>query len=130
MFRAREKRPVLYMGWKEDTFYPINVSRDTKRVPASRNPFFWRTSEDRRFPFEVQPVTSVQRTLILSRLPPFFSMKSLMYFPQAFVGNVGINLRGGDTGMAKHGLHAAQISAVFEQVGSEAVPYDMGGNLF
>ena len=39
----------------------------------------------------------------------------------AFGGDVGVNLRGGKTAMAKQFLHAAQVSAVVEQMGGEAV---------
>jgi len=35
--------------------------------------------------------------------------------------DMGIDLRGGDVGMAEHALHAAQIGAVFEQMGGESM---------
>lgn len=40
---------------------------------------------------------------------------------QAFVGNVGVNLRRGDRGMPEHGLDAADVGAVYEKIRSEAV---------
>ena len=38
-----------------------------------------------------------------------------------FVGNVRIYLRRGNVGMAKERLYAAQVGAIFEQVGSKGV---------
>jgi hypothetical protein len=40
---------------------------------------------------------------------------------QSFLGDVGVNLCGGDVGMPEQHLHHAQIGAVVEQVGGEGV---------
>ena len=37
------------------------------------------------------------------------------------VRDVGIDLRGGDVGMAEHGLNSAKIGAVHEKVGGEGM---------
>ena len=38
------------------------------------------------------------------------------------VGDVGVDLGGGDVGMAEHGLDGAEVGAVHEEVGGEGVP--------
>ena len=40
---------------------------------------------------------------------------------QSFARHMGIDLRGGNVGMARQQLHHAQVSAVIEQVGSKSV---------
>ncbi len=40
---------------------------------------------------------------------------------QALVGNMGINLRGGNGRVAEQALHAANVRAVLQQVRGEAV---------
>jgi hypothetical protein len=40
---------------------------------------------------------------------------------QVVAGDVGVDLRGGDVGVAEHGLDGAEVGAVLEQVGGEAV---------
>ncbi len=37
------------------------------------------------------------------------------------VGDVGVNLGGGNVGVAEHGLNGADIGAIHEEVGGEAV---------
>lgn len=49
------------------------------------------------------------------RLPA--GMNLLMQAFKSFAGNVGIDLRAGQIGMPQHDLHAAQIGAVFQQMG-------------
>ena len=38
------------------------------------------------------------------------------------VGDMGIDLGGGDIGVTKHGLHRAQISPIHQKVGRERMP--------
>ena len=57
-------------------------------------------------------------------------MKSLVNFFQVFVGDVGIDLSGGDGSVTQHGLHAADIRSVYQKIGGEAVAQGMGVNLF
>lgn len=45
---------------------------------------------------------------------------------QAILGDMGIDLGGGDVGVPKHLLHAAQVGAAVDQVRGEGVPEDMG----
>ena len=53
-------------------------------------------------------------------------MKIFVHFPQLFVRHVSVDLGGGDVGMAKEGLDGAEVGAVGEQVGGEAVADYMG----
>lgn len=41
-----------------------------------------------------------------------FVMKLFMYFAELFVGDVRVDLRGGNACVAKHGLDAANVRAV------------------
>ena len=45
--------------------------------------------------------------------------------PQSLPHHVGVDLGGGDVGVAEHHLDAAQVRAALEQVRSEAVPQDV-----
>ena len=44
---------------------------------------------------------------------------------QPVAGDMRVNLRRRDIGMAQHALHAAQIGAMFDQMRSKSVPHDM-----
>ena len=46
-------------------------------------------------------------------------------FAQALAGDVRIDLRRRDIGMAQQGLHRAQIGPAFQQMGSEGVAKDV-----
>ena len=46
---------------------------------------------------------------------------------EPILGDMGIDLGGGDVGMAQHLLDAAEIGAVVDQVGGEGVPEHVGG---
>ena len=59
-----------------------------------------------------------------------FGVEFLVYFFEVLVGNVGVNLGGGDVGVAEHGLHGADVGAVHEEVGGEAVTEGGGGDGF
>ena len=59
-----------------------------------------------------------------------FGVEFLVYFFEVLVGNVGVNLGGGDVGVAEHGLHGADVGAVHEEVGGEAVTEGVGGDVF
>lgn len=58
-----------------------------------------------------------------------FGMEAIVDFFKMRVGNVSIDLGGGDIGVAKHGLDGAQVGAVHEKVGSEAVAEGVWGNV-
>lgn len=45
------------------------------------------------------------------------------------VGDVGVDLGGGDVGVAEHGLDGAEVGAVHEEVGGEAVAEGVGGDV-
>ena len=47
---------------------------------------------------------------------------------QAFLGDVGVDLGGGERGVAEQRLDAAQVGAVVEQVGGEGVAQLVGGD--
>lgn len=51
-------------------------------------------------------------------------------FAQVFVGEVSIDLRGADIGVAQEHLHRAEVSAVLQEVGSKRVTHDVRGYLF
>ena len=46
------------------------------------------------------------------------------------VGDVGIDLSGADVGVAEHGLNGAEVGAVHEEVGGEAVTEGVRGDVF
>src|ERR1044071_1792447 len=48
----------------------------------------------------------------------------------ALAGDVRVNLCGGEVAVAEHGLDAARVRAVFEQVRGEAVAQDVGRDAF
>ena len=48
-------------------------------------------------------------------------MEALVYLPQALPRDVGVDLGGGDVGVAEHELDGAQVGAAFDQVGGEGV---------
>ena len=47
------------------------------------------------------------------------AVKLLVHCSQVRIGDVRIYLGGGDIAVAKHGLDAAQVGSVHEQIGSE-----------
>ena len=47
---------------------------------------------------------------------------------QTFVGDMRVDLRGGNVGVAEHGLDGAQVGAVLQEVGGKAVAYNMRGH--
>jgi hypothetical protein len=48
-------------------------------------------------------------------------MGGVVGFLEAFAGDVGVDLRGGEAGVAEHGLHASQVGSGVEEMGGEAV---------
>ena len=44
-----------------------------------------------------------------------------MHFAQLLVGEVRVDLRGGDIRVAEEFLHGAEVGAVYEEIGGEAV---------
>ncbi len=55
-------------------------------------------------------------------------MALFVLLAQMMIGQMGINLRRGDTGMAQQFLNVAQGGAILEQMGGEAMPQGVGGN--
>ena len=45
---------------------------------------------------------------------------------EAFAVGMGVNLGGGDVGVAEHFLDHAEVAAVLEEVGGETVPEGVG----
>ena len=46
-------------------------------------------------------------------------------FAEPFGGDMRVNLRGGDVGVAEHRLDAAQIGSMFDQMRGEGVAQDV-----
>lgn len=46
------------------------------------------------------------------------------------IGDVGVDLGSADVGVAEHGLDGAEVGAVHEEVGGEAVTEGVGGDVF
>ena len=48
---------------------------------------------------------------------------------QAFLGDVGVDLGGGEGGVPQEGLDASQVGSIVEQVGGEGVSQLVGGDV-
>lgn len=59
-----------------------------------------------------------------------FGVELFVDFFEVLVGNVGVNLGSGDVGVSEHGLDGADVGAVHEEVGGEAMAQGMWGNVF
>ena len=57
-------------------------------------------------------------------------MKLLMYFLQPAVGNMGVDLSGGDGRVAQNSLDGADVSSVLQKIGSHRVPQSMRTDFF
>ncbi len=57
-------------------------------------------------------------------------MKLLVQGFEAVAVDMGVNLGGGDIGVAQHHLHPAQVGAVSKEMGGKGVAEDMGADLF
>ena len=53
-------------------------------------------------------------------------MEPVVEASQPLLVDVGVDLGGRDVGVAEHRLDRAEVGAVLEQVGGEAVPQHMG----
>ncbi len=53
-----------------------------------------------------------------------------MNFAEVGVGDVGVDLGSADVGVTEHGLDAAEVGAVHEEVGGERVAESVGGDVF
>lgn len=70
------------------------------------------------------------RVLAPSRLPPAPRpwVSLVVDFAEAAAGEVGVDLGGGEAGVAEQFLDGAQVGARFEQVGGEGVPEGVGAD--
>lgn len=59
-----------------------------------------------------------------------FGMKTLVNFAEVGVGDVGVDLSGGDVGVAEKALDGAEVSAIHNEVGSKGVTKGVGGDVF
>lgn len=57
-------------------------------------------------------------------------MEAFVDFFKMWVGDVSVDLSGADIGVAKHGLDRANVGAVHEEIGSEAMTESVRGNVF
>jgi hypothetical protein len=55
-------------------------------------------------------------------------MLGLHHLGQVIARHVGVDLGGGDVGVAQQGLDDAQVGAAFQQVGGEGVAQDVGAD--
>ncbi len=46
------------------------------------------------------------------------------------MGYQGVDLRGGDIGMAEHSLNGTEVSPTFQHMGGKSVPQGVRGNFF
>ena len=53
-----------------------------------------------------------------------------MDFSELAVGDMGVNLGGGDAWMAKHDLDRTQISSIFQKIGGETMAQNVGRYFF
>lgn len=59
----------------------------------------------------------------------FLAVKFFVDVLELLVGDVGVNLGGGDGRMSKHGLHAADIGAISQKIGRKTMPQGMRMNI-
>ena len=57
-------------------------------------------------------------------------MKFVMYFLEVRVGDMGVDLGSGDIGVSKHGLNGADVGAIHQEIGGEAMSQSVRGNMF
>ncbi len=56
-------------------------------------------------------------------------MGPVVGFAQALPGDMGVDLGGGERGMAEQGLHAAQVGAGVQEMGGKGVAQFVGGDV-
>lgn len=57
-------------------------------------------------------------------------MKLFVHLVEPLVGDVGVNLRGGDGGVAEHLLDRTDVGTINEQLSGEGVAKNMRGDAF
>ena len=60
----------------------------------------------------------------------FLGVKLLVHAFELLICDMGVDLGGGDGGMSKHGLHAADVSSVCQKVSGEAVAQGVRMHIF
>ena len=58
----------------------------------------------------------------------FLVVEFFMDIPELAVGHMSVDLRGGNVGVTEHYLYRADVGAVVEEVGGEAVAEDVGSD--
>ena len=69
----------------------------------------------------IQPPSLHYSILCGLRASPLSRVKSPVHGFEPRSINVGVDLRGGDIGVAKHGLHRSQIGAAFQQMSGKGM---------
>ena len=57
-------------------------------------------------------------------------MKFLVYLLELLIGDVGVDLGGGDGGVAEHALDAADVGSIGKQIGGKTVAQGVRMNIF
>lgn len=68
--------------------------------------------------------------MVFYRLTLFFIVKFFVHFTKLLISDVGVNLRGSNTGVAKHGLDTANVGAIAKEIGGKAVTKYVWCNFF
>jgi hypothetical protein len=55
-------------------------------------------------------------------------MRPVHHLPEMILGDMGVDFRGGDIGMAQQGLHRTQVRTAFHQMRGEGMAQDMRRN--
>src|SRR6185312_6126949 len=63
-----------------------------------------------------------------SAFPPTQRVLGLHHLAQAVLGHVGVDLGGGDVGVAEQGLHGPKVRPALQQVGGEGVAQHVGAD--
>ncbi len=56
-------------------------------------------------------------------------MVGVQRFAQTRADDVCVDFRGGEIGVAQHGLHAAQVGPAFQEVSGKGMPQNVGGKI-
>ena len=108
--------------------YPAYPSARLVYCPREESNLYLRFRKPLFYPLNYEDVRQVGRGRPVLYFILFFPMIILKNLAQAFVGDMGVDLGGSDGGVAEHFLHAADVGAILQKVGGEAVPQAVRSN--